>query len=348
MPSVLHVLPHPGGGGETYVDLLDDMPGYEHRRVALSPGPSPLRAVPAIVRRWRGIAREAAAVDIVHVHGDVTAALSVALLRRHRGVITSHGLSRLRRIGRFARPFFVAALRAAVGSALVTICTSEAEREELCVLLEPGLRERLVVVFNGVSAAPVSSPRRREETRAGLGVSGEEVLFLFVGGLEAGKGPLEAIAAAQAVAEQGLPVVLALAGDGPLAGAVGAAAGPAVRPLGFRSDVQLLLEAADVFVLPSAREGLSFALLEAMAWGLPAVVCHGSGNPEVVGEAGLVVALDDPSALAEAFRRLIGDAALRVRLGAAARERAVREFGVEVFLERTRAIYEHVLDSASR
>jgi glycosyltransferase involved in cell wall biosynthesis len=344
MPSVLHVLPHPGGGGEIYVDLLSGMPTYDHRRVALSPGPSPLRALPAIIHRRPGIARQAAVADLVHVHGDVTAALSGPLLRRCPGVITSHGLSRLRRIGRFARPVFVGALRTAVTSARVTICTSEAEREELSALLPPAMHDRLVVVFNGVPMPPAPSLDRRVATRSGLGVGEDDVLFLFVGGLEPSKDPLAAIAAVQAACEQSLPAVLALAGDGPLAGLVARAEGPAVRPLGFRSDVQLLLEAADVFVLPSAREGQSFALLEAMAWGLPPIVCDGSGNPEAVGDAGLVVPLDEPRALAEAFTRLTADGALRARLGAAARDRAAREFGVERFLDQTRAVYERALE----
>ena len=224
------------------------------------------------------------------------------------------------------------------------ICTSEAERDELTSLLPPALHKRLVVIHNGVPRPPASSPARRAATRASLDIEEDDVLFLFVGQLDATKDPLAAIAAAQAAREQSLPAVLALAGDGPLAGIVAAAEGPAVRPLGFRSDVQLLLEAADVFVLPSAREGLSFALLEAMAWGLPAIVCDGSGNPEAVGDAGLVVPFDEPHALAEAFSRLTANGALRTRLGAAARDRAAREFDVGRFLDQTRAVYERALE----
>jgi glycosyltransferase involved in cell wall biosynthesis len=344
VPSVLHVLPHRGGGGESYIELLHRMPTYEHRLATLSPSRSPWRAMPSILLRRRRIASQAATADLVHVHGDVAAALSRPLLERRPGVITTHGLARLRRIGPPLRRTFAAALRAAVADAQATICTSELEREELVALLPLALHERLVVICNGVPLPPAPDRARRAATRAELKVGDDEVLFLFVGALEPGKDPLAAIAAAQAVRERGLPAVLALAGDGPLAGSVAAAEGAAVRPLGFRSDVWRLLEAADAFVLPSAREGLSFALVEAMASGLPAIVCDGAGSPEAVGNTGLVVPFGDPRALAGAFSRLTVDRDLRARLGAEARDRAAGEFGMERFLERTRAVYERVLE----
>ena len=62
-----------------------------------------------------------------------------------------------------------------------------------------------------------------------------------------------------------------------------------------------LLAAADAFVMPSEREGLSLAVLEAMGRGLPVVVSDGAGNPEAVGDAGIVVPLGDVSALAAAL-----------------------------------------------
>jgi glycosyltransferase involved in cell wall biosynthesis len=279
VPSVLHVLPHRGGGGEYYIDLLGGLAEYEHQRVAFSSSRSLLPAMPAIVRNWPGVARRANAADLLHVHGDVAAALSWPLLRRNRGVVTSHGLHLLRRLEGPARRPFVGALRAALEGARVTICTSEVEREELTALLPAAAAERLVTIDNGVPTPPAPDAARRAATRAALGVEESEALFLFLGQLEPRKAPLAAVAAAQTARAHNLPVVLAVAGEGPLYDRVVAAAGPAVRALGFRSDVQPLLEAADVFVLPSAREGLSFALLEAMAWGLPVVVCDGPGNP---------------------------------------------------------------------
>ncbi len=98
--------------------------------------------------------------------------------------------------------------------------------------------------------------------------------------------------------------MLLVAGDGPQADEVAGLASRAIRPLGFRRDVDRLLVAADIFVLPSTREGLSFAVLEAMAQGLALVVSDGPGNPEAVGDSGIVVPAGDVDAWAAALAAL--------------------------------------------
>src|SRR5205085_7244813 len=101
--------------------------------------------------------------------------------------------------------------------------------------------------------------------------------------------------------------------------------GDAVRFVGFRTDLDACLAAADVAVLPSLQEGLGVAALEAMAAARPVVASRvgGLGEAVVHGETGLLVPPADPGALAAALARLIGDPALRVRLGAAGRARVL-------------------------
>jgi glycosyltransferase involved in cell wall biosynthesis len=165
---------------------------------------------------------------------------------------------------------------------------------------------------------------------------------LYLGQLEPRKRPLEAVAAAERAAAAA-PLVLLVAGDGPLAEEVAGHAGPAVRALGFRRDPERLLAAADILVMPSEREGLSLAVLEAMAAGLAPVVSDGPGNPEAVGDAGVVVPVGDVAALASALERLAGDPEERTRLGAAARARAEAEFSIERFLADMRRAFLEVL-----
>jgi glycosyltransferase involved in cell wall biosynthesis len=96
--------------------------------------------------------------------------------------------------------------------------------------------------------------------------------------------------------------------------------GGQVRLLGQRRDVADLTVGFDVFALPSRTEGLSIALLEAAANRLAIVATEVGGNPEIVrdGETGLLVPVDDGSALMEALLRLFDDPSLRVRLAASA------------------------------
>lgn len=98
-----------------------------------------------------------------------------------------------------------------------------------------------------------------------------------------------------------------------------------VRFLGYRSDVPALLRAADIFTLPSHREGMPRSTVEAMLSGLPVVATDIRGSREEVvdGETGYLVPLGDIDALADALQRLAADPNLRRRLGAAGRTRAI-------------------------
>lgn len=333
MLRVLHVLPHRGGGAETYIDLLEAIPGSAHRRLPLSPSRRFGEALSALPRRYPALARAARGADLVHVHGDSAAILALPL---RPAVLTTHGLHLLRRAQGVAGAAVGAGMIAAVAASRVTMCTSESESEELRGLLPARLHGRLAVVPNGVDL-PALDPARRAAARARLGLSDRDVTGVYLGELEPRKDPLTAVHAARAA---GPPFVLLVAGDGPLAADVAALAGPSVRVLGYRDDPDALLAAADVFVMPSRREGLSFAVLEAMGHGLALVVADGPGNPEAVGDAGLVLPAGDRGAFTAAFRALADDAPQREALGRRARERVAERFTVETLRTGVRSAYE--------
>jgi glycosyltransferase involved in cell wall biosynthesis len=332
MLRVLHVLPHRGGGAETYVDLLEELPGVAHDRVALSASRRPGGAARSMPGRYPALARAARAADLVHVHGDAAAILALPL---RPAVITTHGLHLLRRADGIAGAAVRAGFTAAVAAASATLCTSESECAELRALLPARLQRRLEVLSNGI-ALPRLDPAARAATRTALGLADGDVAGLYLGELEERKDPLTAVRAAAAV---GPPFVLLVAGAGPLEPAVRAVAGPSVRVLGFRDDAQALLAAADVFVLPSRREGLSFAVLEAMGHELAMVVADGSGNPEAVGDAGLVLPVGDVAAFTATLRELAHDAARRAELGRRARARVAERFDAERLRAGVRAAY---------
>lgn len=337
------MLPHRGGGGETYVDMLERLPGFDHQRAYLSAGRTPASGLASIPLGWPRTAGRARHADLIHAHGDVAAALVWPLLRARPAVLTTHGLHMLRRLRGPRRRAAERAMRIVVGACAAVICTSAAEREELAPLLPAPDRQKLRVIENGIDLPLPISESERTAVRSELGINPGAVLGLFAGQLEPRKAPVLAARAAERVNAAGVPFVLALAGAGPLARAVGAHTGPAVLSLGYRSDLPRLLGAADVFVQPSEREGISFALLEAMGHDLAVVATDGPGNPEVVGDAGLLVPAGDEDALVAALTRIGSDAALRASLQRLARARVEARFGAERFLAATGQVYAQVL-----
>src|SRR5205807_6791858 len=111
------------------------------------------------------------------------------------------------------------------------------------------------------------------------------------------------------------------------------------RPLAFA-------RLADVSALPSRIEGLSIALLETMALGLPAVASRAGGNPDVItsGETGVLVPPLDPLGWARALERVLADREFARRIARAGRDRVRREFTLERAAERTEAVYGEALE----
>jgi glycosyltransferase involved in cell wall biosynthesis len=333
--DVLHILPHPGGGAETHIDLLERLPGTTHRRMSLSQGRTPVEGARSIPRNWPAIRRAAASADLVTVHGDLPAMLSWPILRARPSIWVTHGLHFSRRSSGVRRVVVDRWLGGACRAADLTQCTSYAEKAELLDRL--GRVGRMEVVHNAV---PPPAAVDRAGVRAELGLAPETVAVLYLGQLEARKDPLLAVEAAR-----GIPgVAMLVAGDGPQRDEL-AAAGATM--LGYRRDPERLLGAVDVLVMPSRHEGLSYAVLEAMAAGVACVVSDGPGNPEAVGAAGIIFSAGDGAALRAALTRLAGDADERARLSAAARQRAASAFSIERFLGQMQGLYAEVLAGSS-
>lgn len=345
--QVMHVLPHRGGGGESYVDMLERMSGFAHERFYLSAGRTPHEGLRSIPARWSRLALSMRRADLVHVHGDVASILALPLLRLRPSVVTTHGLHLLRRSQGARRRIVDRAMTSVASASRSVICTSGSELDELSELVRRADKEKLRVIRNGIDAPEPIEASARDHIRQELRVEPETVLGLFVGQLEPRKAPLLAAAAAREVRQQGIAFVLAVAGDGPQAAELATVAGDAVKPLGYRSDLPRLYAAADLFVQPSEREGISLALLEAMASGLAVIAADGPGNPEALGDTGLLFRAGDQPALGRCLIRLAGDPELRAALGARAKTRALEEFSADRFAAATRAVYIDALRGVS-
>lgn len=142
--------------------------------------------------------------------------------------------------------------------------------------------------------------------------------------------------------------VLLIAGDGPNRDRIArqiadCRLGDRVRLLGARTDVDWLLAAADVSVLPSDWEGLPISVLEAMAAGVPVVASAVGGLPATVGNAAELVAPNSAAALADALKRVLADAEHRDHLRAAARAVIAERFSVERMCEQYDAEYQRLV-----
>lgn len=186
------------------------------------------------------------------------------------------------------------------------------------------------VIRNGVRVDVLRARRReREATRADLGVS-EAFVIVFLGRVTRDKGIPVLLDAFRIVRESvSSPVRLLLVG--PVADDVRTLVDrlpPDVRALGPQSDPARFLAAADLFVLPSLREGLPLSLLEAMAVGLPVVATSVGDIPEVVrpGETGRLVQPGDSHALATAIRSFAEDAASARVCGSRAADLVASEY----------------------
>ncbi|MFT5367929.1 MAG: glycosyltransferase involved in cell wall biosynthesis [Candidatus Latescibacterota bacterium] len=115
--------------------------------------------------------------------------------------------------------------------------------------------------------------------------------------------------------------------------------------LGWRSDIPALLQAFDLFVLPSRYESFPISILEVMAASKPIVATHVDGIPESVseGKTGLLVPSEDPVMLADAIATLLHDPALCAQMSTQARERVETHFTLEKTARDTQAIYHQFL-----
>lgn len=208
---------------------------------------------------------------------------------------------------------------------------------------------------NGVDAArfrPDAEARARVRERAG--VPERAIAFLYLGRFSRDKGLLDLARAFALLAADRPDAWLILVGpdeDG-MAQEIREACGTAaerLRILGRTSESEQFMAAADVFVLPSYREGFGSVILEAAAAGVPSIGTRIYGVTDAIAEGatGLLVPVRDPAALADGMRRLAADGPLRAEMGLAARARAQRDFRPEDLTRALLARYELLLGSGS-
>jgi sugar transferase (PEP-CTERM/EpsH1 system associated) len=214
--------------------------------------------------------------------------------------------------------------------------------------------KRITQIYNGVDVDRFAPARSTPAIRLPAGFAGDDrVRIGSVGRIQPVKDHATLLLAVANVVERRPELRsaarLIVVGDGPLREAISAQA----RTLGIADIVWLpgasnqvpeLLQALDVFVLPSLNEGISNTVLEAMASGLPVLASAVGGNVELVddGVTGRLFCASDSQELAGLLEHYLDDAGLRRRHGAAAREAAERRFSLATMIDNYAAVYERL------
>jgi len=292
--------------------------GADHQTLNMARKPAPRDVFDLLTLR-----RLARGRDVVHLHSSKAgalgrvAALSLGRRRRPSVVVTAHYWSWLVG-GRWAPVYrWIERLLARRCDALVAV--SEGEAGEGRAVL--GASAPLRLIPNGVDRDHFSPTGNAAHKDPGA------PLLVCVGRLSHQKGQDVAIRALSLLADRDarLRFVGAESGGGERArlGALAASLGVADRIewRGSVDDTAPEFRSGDVVVAPSRWDGLSLALLEAMACGA-AIIASDVNGSESLGDAGVIVPPDDPAALAERIDVLLGDASRRRRLGEAARARS--------------------------
>lgn len=212
-------------------------------------------------------------------------------------------------------------------------------------------RQRMTVATNGVSIDTSTDELDPAGARRGLGIDANAPTIVFVGRLVPNKNQAALIDMMPTVLAEHPEARLLLVGEGPTESDLR----DQVRRLrvehavvfaGYSSEVSSILASASTFVTASVSEGISFAVLEAMAAEVPVVATRCIGNEETLsGGAGLLVDEAAPTELAAAVSKVLSDTKLAATLGAAGRQRVVERYRFDRTLDQMIGIYDELAHS---
>jgi L-malate glycosyltransferase len=282
--------------------------------------------------------------DLVHLNLPYVGALGrVALRSKGRPIVyTEHGFwSTYRPLSRLAN-----ALTFGMNQAAIAV-SGEVQEEVLASWAGRRVADRLRVIHDGISADETERDARTQSQLWAEPVV-KHPAYGTVGHLRFVKG-VDILLRASLLVRDELPTatgyVVGAGEDASRLDGERRALNAPVHFLGERNDARGLMDAFDVFVLPSRLEGLSLALLEAMALGKPIVATRAGGVPEVVadGESGLLVDAGDEVGLAGAIVTLLKDRDLGRRFGARARQVVQERFSAQTMADSYLDVYRAVL-----
>ncbi|WPV65112.1 glycosyltransferase [Chitinophaga sp. LS1] len=356
------------GGGESHVlSLVDAMDKERFEPVVLSftDGPMITRLQEMGIRHyvipslkafdpscWKRVKTliQEEQIDIVHAHGS-RAASNLYIPTRMSGrplLYTIHGWSFHDDQPFLQKQMRVWSERLLTSGAKANISVSASNRDT-------GVKHfsgfRSTVINNGIDLTRFNPSASQNNIRQELGIPAQNTVIGYIARITIQKDPLTLVYAFKKVLEQHRDITLLVVGEGDmkeemvsLAAAQGIASHIVYQP--FRGDVPALLQAIDIYCLPSLWEGLPIGLLEAMAMRKAVIVTAVDGSKEIVTDRqnGLVVPVRDPAALATAISTLHTDVPLRTSVQHAAAVTVNQHYCAKGMTRQVEDLYRDVLD----
>jgi len=363
-PLIVDLARYFGGVEVRVLDLASGL-GLETRRIACLKG-KPLaeraraaglplleltngRADPRLAFTLAGFVRQGSfnIVDTHSIQSHLWGRLSTLVGGSAAVVATVHSSMRMEHPGRLKGIFYEAVDRLTMSRVDHFITVSDCLRDEL---IEWGIaRDQITVVPNGVRLSQPSDTERNAARRE-LGFSPADRVIGTVGRLEPAKGHRCLLEALEILIRTWPHIKCVLVGSGRLEDELCAfvanhGLSNHVLFTGFRDDVSRLLQAFDIFVLPSITEGIPFALLEACACAKPVVATRVGGVPEVIadGWSGRLVGAGDIAGLADAISDLLSDDARARQLGRRAAVDVATRYSMASMIKGTQKAYRAAL-----
>jgi glycosyltransferase involved in cell wall biosynthesis len=294
--------------------------------------------------------------DVVHINYAMYGipALISSQIARLPFVETVHGIPQPEYENGYDKLGYLAeswALPLTSGNASLVLADSNYIRDEL----RRRYAIRSITIPLGVDILRFAPPTDLEAraARQRLGVSEKDTMILYAGRLTPWKDPLTLVRAAKIIIQDRSDVTFHFVGRGPLHKEIISLA----RSLGIQNRVSVAsspdyfhgltdyYKAADLFVLPTRKEGFGLVVLEAMASGLCVIASDGGAPPELLRESGILFRTGDHFSLAREILSIISDDTLMRELGVAARERAEKVFTWEKCARAYVQIYDETLGS---
>jgi glycosyltransferase involved in cell wall biosynthesis len=332
-------------GGPVVPDLAKD-PGAVPQRLLHWGGMrsfATIRELADIVRRDR--------IRIVHSHDSRSTLAAWLLMRREPVTWVAHMHGWLGRTSVAKNQIVEAIAKRLQRRADLVIGGSRHTCSEVEHL---GMR-RLHVLSNGIRIPDMTrlGPDRRR-LREQFGVADSTILVGVVSRLHPGKGHRHLFEAISRLRNRGMDVAVLVVGDGDHRAALedqvrSLALSPIIRFAGRVESVAPYLAAMDVYCLPSLKESLSIAVLEAMAAGLPVVTTRVGDFSSLIdpGRNGYLAVPGDAGALEEPLGKLVVDRALRERIGRAGLQTVRERFSLQSMVRRLESFYDEALTAAT-